>query len=427
MEKVMSEQSKLAEIYTDRRSRLSEGIDEGIALIDSAGVAPDPSLADKNLQYLTGLTSKEAVLILAPAGIMVDRWETNGGPELGRGRKVKELLFVNERDEREAFMDGASPSHDDIRASSGVADVYSLSKLNEILSPALMDQKVLWLNTPGNPGLGDRAPSSLARMNRIRHRYYWLRLENIAPKIHEMRRVKEPYEIDCLRRAFELHARIFEKIMRRLKPGENESLGQAIFDFEVRKQAPEFSNALDAYAGSIIVAAGVNATVAHYMDNNQGIQDGDLVLIDSGVACNGYSSDITTTFPANGRFTPRQRELYAIVLEAEKKAIATMRPGSSNLDAHQAIYEHFDAHGLAKYGYGRAGHPVGLNIHDANGDNDIPYDPGVVLVIEPFLVIPEEGIGIRIESGVLITEDGHEVLPEPPKEIDEVEALCRRD
>jgi Xaa-Pro aminopeptidase len=423
----MSTENNLADMYARRRRRLSEQIDEGLALIDSAGVSPDPALADKNLQYLTGLTSREAVLILAPAGIVVDRWATTSGPELGRGRKVNELLFVEERSQQQEFMDGATSSHDSLRVSTGIAEIYGLSKLNQILGRALMEEKVLWLNTPGNPGLGGRMPSSLARMSRISHRYYWLRLENIAPRIHEMRRVKEPYEIDCLRRAFELHAQIFEEIMRRLKPGENESLGQAIFDYEVRKRAPEFSNALDAYDGSIIVAAGENATVAHYMANNQPIHDGDLVLIDSGVACNGYSSDITTTFPANGRFTPRQRELYAIVLEAEKKAIATMRPGSSNLEAHRAIYEHFDAHGLAKYGYGRAGHPVGLNIHDANGDNDIPYEPGVVLVIEPFLAIPEEGIGIRIESGVLITEDGHEVLPEPPKEIDEVEALCSRD
>ena len=106
----MSEENKLAEMYAARRRRLSEGIDEGIALIDSAGVAPDPALFDKNLYYLTGLTSKEATLILAPAGIVVDRWETLGGPELGRGRKVNELLFVEERDQREAFMDGALPA-----------------------------------------------------------------------------------------------------------------------------------------------------------------------------------------------------------------------------------------------------------------------------------------------------------------------------
>jgi Xaa-Pro aminopeptidase len=168
------------------------------------------------------------------------------------------------------------------------------------------------------------------------------------------------------------------------------------------------------------------------MDNNQVIQDGDLVLIDAcGIDYQGYFSDITRTFPAHGRFTPRQRELYEIVLEAQKIAIATMKPGSTAQDAHRAVYEHFKAHGLETYGFGMCGHPVGLNVHDANGaaswDRDQPFEPGVVIVIEPFLAIPEEGIGIRIEDGVLITEDGHEMMPGPAKEVDEVELLCRRD
>jgi Xaa-Pro aminopeptidase len=175
----------------------------------------------------------------------------------------------------------------------------------------------------------------------------------------------------------------------------------------------------------VIVAAGKNSTIGHYVNNNQVIKDGDLVLIDAGVSYKGYSSDITRTFPANGKFTPRQRELYAIVLEAQKKAIATMKPGSTARKAHNAVYNHFKKHGLEKYGYGICGHAVGLNIHDANGDFDIPFEPGVVIVIEPFLAIPEEGIGIRIEDGVLITETGFELLPAPPKEIAEVEALCQ--
>jgi Xaa-Pro aminopeptidase len=102
-----------------------------------------------------------------------------------------------------------------------------------------------------------------------------------------------------------------------------------------------------------------------------------------------------------------------------------MRPGSSQLEAHKAVYDTFDEYGLAQYGYGTCGHPVGLNIHDATRNGDQPLKPGCVLVIEPFLVIPEEGIGIRIESGALITEDGNEIFPEPPKEIEEIEAVCQ--
>jgi Xaa-Pro aminopeptidase len=157
------------------------------------------------------------------------------------------------------------------------------------------------------------------------------------------------------------------------------------------------------------------------------IREGDLVLIDSGIGYEGYVSDITRTFPATGRFTPRQRELYEIVLEAQEAAIATMRPGSNSLEAHQASVDVLKRYGLDKYGYGNAGHPVGLNIHDPNSagwDNDQPFEPGVVIAIEPFISIPEEGVGIRNEDGVLITATGHELMPGPAREAVDVEALC---
>ncbi len=419
----MDANNNLADMYRARRQRLSRQI-EGIALINSSGMSPDPFLFDKNLQYLTGLNSQKATLLLAPEGVMIDRWATAHSPEVGRGYKLNELLFVEERDEKTKYMDGEGDSFDDIRRKTGVNTIYNLSKLNEFLAENLMKEEVLWLNTPGNPRLDGSLPAEIAVINRIRDRFYWLQFKNIAPKIHDMRWVKEPYEIECLRRAFAVHSEIYKKIMRALKPGINEAVGHAIFEYEARIQGQDITFGLDNYEASIIVASGKNAAVAHYMDNNQVIQDGDLVLLDSGIICNGYSTDISTTFPANGRFSLRQRELYSIVLEAQKKAIATMKPGSTQLEAHKAIYEHYQDHGLAQYGYGTAGHPVGLNIHDANGDQDKPFEPGVVIVIEPLLSIPEEDIGIRIESGILITEDGCEVLPEPPKEIDDIEALC---
>lgn len=421
----MNMQPTTPEMYRKRRQKLAEQIDEGIAFIISAGVSPDPNLYDKNLRYLTGLDSKKATLLLAPRGVTIDRWETRTGPEVGRGRKVSEVLFVEERSDREIFMDGEGSSIDRVREQTGVETIYNLTNMDQIVSEALMKEEVIWLNTPGNPRFNGPPPAEIAAINQIRERYYWLDYRNIAPKIHDQRWVKEPYEIECLRRAFAYHTEIFEKVIRAMKPGTNEALGQAIFEYEVRQKPGEFTFGLDLYADAIIVAAGKNSSIAHYMDNDQEISDGDVVLIDSGVACDGYYSDISVTFPANGRFSPRQRDLYSIVLEAQKKAIATMNPGSSQLEAHKAVYDHFEKHGLAKYNYGNCGHPVGLNIHDATGDPDKPYEPGVVVVIEPFLVIPEEEIGIRIESGVLVTDSGPELLPCPPRELEELEALCQ--
>jgi len=421
----MPTNENLAQMYENRRRRLAEHIGRDLAVINSAGVAPDPLLYDKNLLYLTGLDDKKAVLVLAPDGIVVDRWETQQGPEVGRGRKVTEVLFVDERDEKQKFIDGEGLTYDRIRQFSGVAAVYPLSKMDVTLSAALMKAEQLWLNTPGNPGLNGSGSAESLTLKNLRDRFYWLQFKNIAETIHDMRWVKDEYEIDCLRKAFQIHADIYTKIMRTLKPGDNESLGQAIFEYEVHIRPKEVTLGLDMYDNSIIVGAGANAAIGHYMANDQEIKDGDLVLIDAGVSYNGYSSDITSTFPANGRFSPRQHELYSIVLEAQKRAIATMRPGSSQLEAHKAVYDTFDEHGLSQYGYGTCGHSVGLNIHDATRNGDQPLKPGCVLVIEPFLMLPEEGIGIRIESGVLITEEGHELLPDAPKEIEEIEAVCQ--
>jgi Xaa-Pro aminopeptidase len=424
-----------ADMFRNRRKRLMDKINEGMAFIQSSGSSEyNPLLWDKNLEYLTGLTSKKAVLLLAPGGITVDQYETFTGPEVGRGRKVQEVLFIEEISPIQEMIDGKVPTIEEVKKITGVEKIYELSRMNGILQWELKNEDVLWCNKP-SVSITEPLPSDLLFLKKIRDRFFWLKLKNIAPKIHEMRRVKEPYEVECLRKAFQIHTDIYEKIMVSLKPGKNESLGQAIFDYELQMRsspndikmfAKKVSGALDKHEASIIIASGKNSTIAHYTDNNKEIKDGDLVLIDTGVSYRGYSSDITRTFPANGKFTPRQKELYSIVLEAQKLAIKTMKPGSTARQAHKAVYDHFKKYNLEKYGYGICGHPVGLNIHDANGDFDIPFEPGVVIVIEPFLSIPTEEIGIRIEDGVLITKEGHELLPGPPKEIGEVEALCSR-
>lgn len=422
----------LVESYRQRRKRLLESIGTGVVLVDSSGVSPDSALWDKNLYYLTGIADKNAYLLIVPDGVRVEHAETRGGPELYQGRLVHEILFVEERSSQATFMDGPGPTLESIRETSGVDRVYPISQMNAILQRALMPAETLWLNTPATPAINQPLTPHLDFVNRLRERFYWVNFRNVATHIHLLRFVKDEYEIASLRQAFEIQCRIFQDIMRALEPGTNESLGQAIFDYEIQIAPENVSHGMgnDLYEASIIIGSGKNSAIPHYVQNNKEIQDGDLVLIDSGVSVNGYSSDITRTFPANGKFTPRQRELYEMVLEAENAAIATMRPGSTMREAHQAVYDTFKKYGVEQYSYGNCGHPVGLNIHDPNGryadDRDQPFVPGVVVVIEPFLMLPDEGIGIRIEDGVLITETGHEVLAGPPREVAEVEALCRR-
>ncbi|MEP7291505.1 MAG: Xaa-Pro peptidase family protein [Chloroflexota bacterium] len=426
-------QTHLAGTYRERRRRLVEQTGGGAILIGASGVAPDKALLDKNLAYLTGLNDRNAYLLIVPDGVMVEFAETRSTPEIMRGRKVYEILFVHEHSEQDVFMEGERPTLDSIRQASGVDRAYSLDKLNATLQRVLMTVDTLWLNTPSMPELDKPLTADLLLAQQIREHFYWLELKNVSTLIHQMRFVKDAYEIASLREAFQIQADIFEKIMQALEPGVCESQGQAIYDYELTMRPDNVGHGMgyQQYAASVIVASGKNAAIPHYLANNQNIRDGDFVLIDSGVSVNGYSSDITRTFPANGKFSPRQRELYAAVLEAENAAIATMKPGSTMLVAHQAAYAVFEKYNLAQYCYGNCGHPVGLNIHDANertpDDREQPFVPGVVVVIEPFLMLHDEGIGVRIEDGVLITEDGHEILAGPPREIEAVEALCKRD
>jgi len=423
----MTEKFKLDEIYKNRRRNLINQIKEGVVMINVAVSAPDLLLYDKNIRYLVGQVPNDSILLLSPHGIEVDRDETLFTKEVGRGVKTHEILFLRELSSREEITDGRGLTLQEYEKKTGVQTVKWLSDFNEILSRALLTESLLWANLPSPPSIGKPLTSDHIRLNQIRERFHWIQIKNVAPIIHLMRWKKDSYEIDCLHKAFEIHSQIFEKIMSQLKPGTNESLGDAIYNYEINIRDPLKVSGKwsDLYLNNLIVASGKNTTIGHYMVNNQIIQDNDLVLIDAGVEYNGYSSDITRTFPANGKFTPRQRELYQIVLDAQKKAIATMKVGSNQRTAHVAVFEYFKQFGLDKYNYGKCGHAVGLNIHDANGwgINDQPYEDGTVVVIEPYIAIPEEGIGIRIEDGVVIRKNGVELLPGPPKEIDDIEKL----
>lgn len=420
-----------AATYQARRRRLLSALEaSGLILIDSAGTAPNPVLADRNLCYLTGYPGRDAILLLAPDGIMVEHDETRGGPELARGRRVRELLFVREQEAHSAFMDGAQTPLEAIRTSSGVDRVYPLSQLDAILSRALMDAGRLWVSVAGTPPLDRPLSPYLAYLNRLRQRFCWVQIGNCAQEIHNLRFVKDGGEIAAMREAFAAQSAIFEAIMRALKPGANESLGQAVLEYEVGRRGKRYrSMAAEAYDAGIVVASGPNSLIPHYMANSRDIQDGDLVLIDGCISYDGYYADITRTFPANGRFTPRQREIYSIALEAQQAAFDTLKPGATILDAHRAIYEVFKRYGVEQYSYGNCGHSIGLTIHDPHGrfrdDREQPLEPGAVLVIEPFLMMRNDGFGVRVEDGIVITEAGHELLPGPVKEIDAVEALCQ--
>lgn len=432
----MASQMNTREIYAERRKRLSSKLDHGIAWINSAGDSFDSGHC-RNVEYLTGVRSPAACLVLAPRGIIVEGiahpghlWCTDEGAEYGRGKRVTEALFVEQPHDRfnGTVVQRPIPSLDEVRARTGMQAVYDLALMDEVLREALMDEEVLWVNTSKMPDLDKPVPPDVVRINAIKERFYWLRVKNIANQIHAMRLVKDAYELECLRQAYEITKEILETLMRTIKPGDNEARVVGVFQQEIKSRIDEGENADISIAFGPIVTAGKRASTNNHWDSNGTMHDGEILLIDCGVSYKGYSSDISRAWPVNGKFTPRQREVYSVVYEGQKLGLEAFKPGGTCAQARAIVYDYYQKHGLERFGLGRNCHPVGLNTEDAYyfGYGDYPaFKPGEVWAFEPMLMIPDESMGIRLEDGVLITDKGHELFPAPASDPDSVEALCR--
>jgi Xaa-Pro aminopeptidase len=245
--------------------------------------------------------------------------------------------------------------------------------------------------------------------------------------------VKSPTEIALLRQAIALSDDAQLEAMKIMHPG--------LFEYQVAAKMVyvHASGGSEAEAYAPIVGAGPNSTALHYDKLARKIQDGDIVVLDVGAQYSGYAADITRTLPANGKFTPRQREIYEIVLGAQNAALAAMHPGAvmgcrtpDKKDTLQGIaYNYINSHGkdqhgksLGQYFIHGLGHPIGLNVHDPGLDYCKPLAPGMVVTVEPGIYIPEENLGVRIEDDVLITDTGAELLSQKlPRDPDEIERI----
>jgi Xaa-Pro aminopeptidase len=237
--------------------------------------------------------------------------------------------------------------------------------------------------------------------------------------IVRMRAAKSAAEIACIREAGRVTAAGFAAAMRGMRPGMNE------FDLQESVEHAYRTNGARELAFRTIAGGGFNATVLHYHANDQPLVDGELVVLDSGARHCGYSADVTRTLPVNGKFTPRQRELYEVVLRAQEAAIAAVRPGASLAEVDAAGRKVIADAGLGDAFIHGMGHHLGLETHDATPLGAL--EPGSVITIEPGVYLPAERIGIRIEDDVAVTETGHEVLtPGIPRTVAEVERAMAR-
>ena len=388
--------------FRARRSALRQSVEGGVLLLKGQSEAYDPIFRfeqDPNFFYLTGWSEPGAALLLTPSD---------------------EILFLPSHNERAERYSGKriSAADPDARAVSGFDTVLPIERLETEIDKALSSHARMY------------APWAESYAGQLRARYPFRDVADATPLIAKLRVKKSEAEIAAIQHSTDVSVEAHRAAWKRLAAGEYEyQIAAALLD-------KFLDEGCEGPAYSPIVGSGPNGAILHYMTNQRRMERGELVVVDAAAQCDGYASDITRTVPVSGKFTPRQRELYQIVLGAQKAAIAKVKPGALLSDyglsgpgesLTKIARDYIDAHGkdlhgepLGKYFSHDIGHQVGLEVHDPRVDG--PLEAGMVITIEPGVYIAEEKLGIRIEDVVLVTSNGAKVLSAAlPKEPDELE------
>lgn len=400
-----------AEFYIDNRKRFLAQLEENAVAFFHSGVAPvksndqdmHPFAVNRNFYYLTGIEEQNVWLVLTKTAA-------------GTG----ETLFIAQPDEFLIKWNGEMITAEQASQRSGIAlsSVRYMQDMDRLVAGMIYNGRVL--TGPSTKAyfsfdrLSMQAASTASEVlaRQLQEKYPALEIRNGAPLVYHLRAIKSPEEVSLLRKAGHVTIQALKAMMASAKPGEYEYQWQADYEHYVARNG--MRNAF-----TTIAASGANATMLHYHDNNCIAREGDLLLLDLGAECGYYSADVTRTIPIGGKFSPRQRELWGIVREAMDVARDKMRPGVSIREPQQAVIDFYkkalraaklitDDSEVGKFYYHGVSHSLGLDTHDPC-DRTV-YEPGMVITCEPGLYVAQEGIGIRLENDILITEDGSEDL-----------------
>ncbi|MDB3869600.1 aminopeptidase P N-terminal domain-containing protein [Candidatus Thioglobus sp.] len=406
-------------IHQNRRKELLSQIDDNAVIVISTnpeqfrnGDVTFPFRPHSDFFYLTGFQEPQAVAVIS---------------------RSTYTMFLRDKDPDREIWDGERL---------GLADAPETLKLEKALNINLLEDHLSQLITAENVVYFDEKPCDLDRtLSNLLSSYT---LKSLQDPLHEMRLIKDEFEMSTMQRAANISMVAHVLAMQNVSPNMFEYELQSVFDAHFVK-----NNAVHAYTP--IVAGGKNACILHYIENNQPLNDGDLVLIDAGCEFENYASDITRTFPINGRFSTAQKQIYQIVLDAQLAAIESIKPGISVHKPHEIasniIRKGLESLGLLLpgeplsnfYMHG-TGHWLGMDVHDVgkyqHNQQHRKFEEGMVITVEPGIYIRKDdkinpiyhGIGIRIEDDVLVTNAGNTVLTEQlAKTIDEIETLMSED
>jgi Xaa-Pro aminopeptidase len=413
-------------VYAERRAKLAANIDGPIVLLGYTGKEEEAQTyifaQEENFYYLTGHNEEEAALVLLPPDGSKAKKDDWTGP--------REIFFLPPKDARKEKWNGVrmSPSDPGIEARTGFAIVKPFPELRATVEKLARIYPTFYTILPYQRELGGY-PHEKETVDWLKQAAPEVTVKDIRSSISDLRLIKSSTEIALLREAIDLSLDAHFEVMKRMRPG--------LWEYQVAAKMVEVHamGGSEAEAYAPIVGAGPNSTVLHYDKLGRKIEDGDIVLMDVAAQYSGYAADITRTIPANGKFTPRQREIYEIVLGAQQAAIDALKPGvdmcrKGDKSVYKLAYDYINSHGkdqhgkpLGQYFIHGLGHNIGLNVHDP-GDTCKPFVAGMVVTVEPGIYIPEENLGVRIEDDVLITGDSHELLSQRlPRSVDEIEKI----
>ena len=417
----------MSEMYVNNRKNFGEAMADGSILIVFSGSAPVkrgdqfyPYAPHRNFYYMTGIGR--------PGLAFMMKKDMKGN--------VSARLYLERYDELVAKWDGAALSKEIAGEISGITDFSYVDELDGHVAGAFAREKVQTVYMDfENRSLSAPNTPELDYAKVLREKFPAVALNDAFPMFAKLRTIKADAEVEYLKKAAKVTGEGFVQLLTNVRPGMGEYELEAYLDYTYKKNGCRS-------AFNTIMASGKNACVLHYGDNDCVIKDGDLVLVDYGAEWKCYCADVSRTFPANGKFTDRQKLLYNIVLGGLKLVINMAKPGVVFGTLNESLIEYYakelaaiglisDKDEVRKYYYHGVSHMLGLEVHDVTGGANrgagLVLEPGMVFTVEPGLYIAEEGIGIRIEDDVLVTEKGCEVLTaDIIREADDIEAFMAK-
>ncbi len=419
-------------LFVENRLRLSQLMEKNsLAVLNANDILPTnadgtmPLKPNSDLFYLTGIEQEETIFLFYPDAVDADS---------------REILFMKETNPLIETWEGHKLTKEEARKISGIKNVQWLSEFRKTFHNLMCDCDAVYLNTNEHKRAVVEVQTRDARfIEECQKRYPLHKYLRLARLMHRLRAIKSPIEVDVIKKACNLTAKGFERVLKFVKPGVNEMEVEAEFAYEFIRGGGYF-------AYQPIIATGKNGCALHYIKNDEQCKSGQLLLMDVAAGYANYNSDMTRTIPVNGKFSPRQKKVYNAVLRVLKGSMNNLKPGKLikewQKEAEQMIEKELvdlgllttreikrqspDSPAVKKYFMHGVGHPIGLDVHDV-GYTTEPIQAGWVMTCEPGIYIREEELGIRLENTVLVTENGAvDLMASIPIEAEEIEEIMKK-